>query len=236
MHCLTRHFTAARFIARSFLLLFGIAAIGTLPGCGKADKIPTTAERLSTVQQKQETQPDFYVPRKTVDYMADLKTLKDAPARPEPARVETAKPTATKPAAQEPKAAAAFAAPPAQAAPQPASTALPASSAPASNVVASSAPTARPAAKQEAVPVVSVISREQPAFPRDALRAGIENGSVRARMTINAAGEVTNVVILQAQPARVFDRSVQLALGRWKFNTGADGRTFDTEVGFKAAN
>jgi TonB family protein len=59
---------------------------------------------------------------------------------------------------------------------------------------------------------------------------------VRARLTINAAGDVTNVAILQAQPVRVFDRSVQLALGRWKFNAGVDGRTFDTEVGFKAAN
>lgn len=81
-----------------------------------------------------------------------------------------------------------------------------------------------------------MVSREQPTFPRDALRAGIETGTVRARMTINAAGEVTNVAILQAQPARVFDRSVQQALGRWKFNTGTDGRTFDTEVGFKASN
>jgi outer membrane biosynthesis protein TonB len=44
------------------------------------------------------------------------------------------------------------------------------------------------------------------------------------------------VAILKAEPARVFDRSVQQALGRWKFNPGADGRTFDTEVGFKAAN
>lgn len=83
---------------------------------------------------------------------------------------------------------------------------------------------------------MSVISREQPEFPRDAMRAGIESGSVRARMTISAAGDVTDVAILQAQPERVFDRSVRSALGRWKFNAGADGRTFDTEVGFKAAN
>ena len=81
-----------------------------------------------------------------------------------------------------------------------------------------------------------MISREQPEFPREALRAGVENGTVRARLTISASGEVTSVAILKAEPSRVFDRSVQQALSRWKFNAGADGRTFDTEVGFKAAN
>ena len=209
-----------------------------LTACGKSDRIPTTAERLSSVQQKQETQPDFYVPRKTVDYMADLKSLKDAPAKTEPvpvSKAEPAKAVESRPAPQETKVAAAPAPAPAPVS-QPV-TPPPTAAAPPPNVVASAAPTARPAApRQDAVPIVSVVSREQPAFPREALRSGVENGTVRARMTINAAGEVTNVAILQAQPARVFDRSVQQALGRWKFNPGTDGRTFDTEIGFKAAN
>ena len=235
-----RHFPAAQLIARSLPFLFGLAAIGTLPGCGKSEKIQTTAERLSSVQQKQETQPDFYVPRKTVDYMGDLKSLKDAPAKPEPAppKAESAKAAALKSAAQDTKVATAPA--PAQApqptAAQPAPTPAAATAPPANNVVASAAPTARPAPKQESAAVISVISREQPAFPRDALRNGIESGTVRARMTISATGEVTSVAILQAQPPRVFDRAVQQALGRWKFNPGPEGRTFDTEIGFKAAN
>jgi protein TonB len=166
--------------------------------------------------------------------MGDLKSLKDAPVRPEPVptKAEPAKSAALKPAAQDIRVATA----PAPAAPPPASTPAPAITAPANNVVASAAPSARPVPKPEPAAVLSVISREQPAFPRDALRDGIENGTVRARMTINAAGEVTNVAILQAQPPRVFDRAVQQALGRWKFNPGTDGRTFDTEIGFKAAN
>lgn len=231
MYQLTRHVTAAQFMARSLSFLFGLAAIGTLSGCGKSEKIATTADRLSSVQQKQQTQPDFYVPRKTVDYMTDLKAIKDAPAKADPAapKAEAAKPVEAKASVQESKVAAAQA--PVQAA------APPITPAPANNVVASAAPTARPAPpRQDAVPVVSVVSREQPDFPREALRAGIENGTVRARLTINASGDVTNVAILQAQPIRVFDRSVQQALGRWKFNPGADGRTFDTEVGFKATN
>lgn len=232
MHQFIQLNSPERWSALTMITLCCLAMAGALSGCGKSDKIPTTAERLSSVQQKQETQPDFFVPRKTVDYMTDLKSLKDAPVKAEPAapKAETAKP-----AVQEVKVAVAPA--PVQAAsPQPAPP-PPTTSAPASNVVASTTPTARPAPpRQDAVPVVSVVSREQPAFPREALRAGIENGTVRARLTINAAGEVTNVAILQAQPARIFDRSVQVALGRWKFNAGADGRTFDTEVGFKAAN
>ena len=240
MYHSTRHFPAARIIARSLPLLFGLAAIGNLSGCGKSEKVQTTAERLSSVQQKQETQPDFYVPRKTVDYMGDLKSLKDAPVRPEPAppKAEPAKPAASKTAAQDTKVASAPApvhaaqSPAAQSSPTPTS----AIAASANNVVASAAPTARQAPRQESAALISVISREQPAFPRDALRNGIESGTVRARMTINASGEVTNVAILQAQPPRVFDRAVQLALERWKFNPGTEGRTFDTEIGFKAAN
>lgn len=239
MFDLIHRLSATRFMPRALPFLFGVVAVGTFSGCEKSEKIQTTAERLSSVQQKQETQPDFYVPRKTVDYMTDLKALKDGQVKPEPAaaRPDPAKPVATKPAAQETKIAAAPTPAPVQTAPQPAPTPPPpAVAAPASNVIASTAPTARPAPKQEAAEALSVVSREQPAFPRDALRAGIESGTVRARMTISAAGEVTDVAILQAHPVRVFDRSVQQALGRWKFNAGKDGRTFDTEVAFKAAN
>lgn len=211
--------------------LLGIIAVGTLSACGKSEKIQTTAERLSSVQQKQETQPDFYLPRKRVDYLKDMKSL-DAPARPEPA--SKAEPKAVELRADT-KMAAAPAPAPAPVITQPAPAPAPAATAPASNVVASSAPTARPPApRTDAVPIVSIVSREQPNFPRDALRAGIENGNVRARLTINAAGDVTNVAILQSQPVRVFDRTVQQALVRWKFNPGTDGRTFETEIAFKA--
>jgi protein TonB len=213
-----------------------VLAALVLAACDKSDKVPTTAERLASVQQKQETTPDFYVPRKTVDYMSDLKNIKDAPketpkvaeraAAPAPAPAPVAAAPAPAPAPTPAAAAPAKTAPaPAPAQPQPAA------SAPASNVVASAAPTARPA--PAASTTVTVLSREQPDFPREAIRAGAESGTVRARITIGANGEVTNVAIVQAQPARIFDRAVQGALGRWKFNPGADGRTYDTEVLFQ---
>lgn len=204
-----------------------------LAACGKTEKIPTTTERLASVQQKQETTPDFYVPRKTVDYMSDLKNIKDAPKE-VPKAPERASAPAPAPA---PVAAAPTPAPvaaiPVKTAPAPAPVvAQPAASAPASNVVASAAPTARPAAPAPST-AVTVLSREQPDFPREAVRAGVESGTVRARLTIGPAGDVTNVAIVQAQPARVFDRAVQVALARWKFNPGAEGRTYDTEVLFQ---
>lgn len=227
-------------VAPASRLLLGLAAASLLAACGKSDRIPTTAERLASVQSKQETQPDFYVPRKTVDYMGDLKSLKDAPAKPEPAPVkaEPARPAPVeaKPAPVETKVAATPAPAPVQPAPAPVQTPPPSAAAPASNVVASAAPTARPTPPptKDVVPIISVVSRENPQFPREATRAGIETGTVRARLTINAAGDVTNVAIVQAQPARVFDRSVQSALSRWKFNPGADNRFYETEIGFKA--
>ena len=77
------------------------------------------------------------------------------------------------------------------------------------------------------------ITRAAPDFPRDAIRAGVEAGTVRARLTIDASGNVTNVQIVEARPNRVFDRAVRDSLGKWKFNNGADGRTYDTEIDFK---
>jgi TonB family protein len=210
-----------------------------LGACQKTETIPTTADRLKSVQQIQQTNPDFYVPRKTVDYMKDLKDLKDAPAKPEPAparaapdsraaQVAAATPAATQPTQPTQPAPAP---PPVRAAePAPAPVTPPVQ-------VATAAPTARPAAPkaEPAAPsmLATPVSREQPEFPRDAVRQGVESGLVRAKLTINASGDVTNVAILQARPSRIFDRAVTNSLSRWKFNPGAEGRSFDTEIAFQ---
>jgi periplasmic protein TonB len=247
-----------------------IAALGTLlvigvSGCNKSDRPPTTTERLKSVEQKQTTEPDFYIPRKTVDYMADLKTVPRDPAKPEQpvaplepakaekskadtakidavkaeaakleaARAETARQEAARAEAARVEAAkveaAKAAAPAAPRVVEP----RPVESRPAEPpvTVATAAPTARPT--QDVTPVVSVVAREQPEFPRDAIRQGIEGGTVRARLTIGTNGDVTKVTVLQAQPPRVFDRAVTTSLSRWKFNPGADNRSYDTEISFK---
>ena len=211
-----------------------LAVLIVLAACKKPEPVPTTADRLKYVEEKQQIQPDFHVPRKVVDYMSDLKSLKDntpKPATPDvqvPASVAVKSPEVKatvadiKPAAP---AVAALVPLPVQAAPL--------AAVPASNVVASAAPTARPVPPKEVASVVTVISREQPDFPRDAIRAGVESGSVRARVIINAAGGVSSVVIVEARPTRVFDRSVTQALLRWKFNPDTEGRTYETEINFK---
>jgi TonB family protein len=265
----TRRVVIAQTCPRS-VFTSALAAIIILGGCQKTERAPTTEERLKSVAEKQETTPDFYVPRKTVDYMADLKNIRETapkadapPAKEETkdsareaakaarlaaaanaaAAVETPKavvPTAATPAPP-PVTAPSFApvttAAPTPAAPaaRPAADAAPANATPPPTTVASAAPTARPASppSSTASPIVSVVAREQPEFPREAARQGVESGTVRARLTINAAGDVTNVAIVQAKPGRVFDRAVTSSLSRWKFNPGTEGRNYETEIVFQ---
>ncbi len=203
--------------------------------CGKSEKIPTTSERLASVQQQQETDKNFHVPRKSFSYLDDMKNLKDASGKPVAAPAGNPAAPADRAAAPAPASAPAITAPapqPAPVQPAPAPVQQPVSQpAPPPVQVAAAQPTARPAAPAPST-AVTVLQRESPDFPREASRAGVDSGTVRARITINAAGEATNVSILSANPPRIFDRAVQNALSRWKFNPGAEGRTYDTEVAF----
>ena len=227
-------FVASYSAMRHARLCLFLALSSALIACQKTEPLPTTADRLKYVEEKQQTQPDYHVPRKVVDYMSDLKSLKENTPKPATPAVQVPVPVAAK--SPEVKAAVAEIKPaaPTVATPPPVPVlAAPLVTAPAANVVASAAPTARPVPPKEVASAVTVISREQPDFPRDAIRAGIESGSVRARIIINAAGSASSVVIIEARPIRVFDRSVTQALLRWKFNPGADGRTYETEINFK---
>ena len=201
-------------------LLACASILAVAAGCQKSEVIPTTSDRLKAVQVRQATQPDFFVPRKSVDYMSDLKNIKDAAPKTEPLKVPPAVPAKAAPVV-----AASTPAPVAAVAPKPTAIEPPVQ-------VAIATPTARP------VPVedpsrVSVLSREQPEFPKEAMRKGVESATVQARLTINAAGNVTAVTIVQARPLRLFDAAVKESLSRWKFNPGADGRSYEAEVSFK---
>jgi len=77
------------------------------------------------------------------------------------------------------------------------------------------------------------VTREVPEFPREAVNAGVAQGSVRARLTVDAAGRVSAVDIVDAQPRRVFDRAVLRTLSRWTFEPGTSGRTTDVEIAFR---
>lgn len=77
-----------------------------------------------------------------------------------------------------------------------------------------------------------LLSKVDPEFPREAVQAGADRGTVKARMTVDATGEVVRVEILEAQPRRVFDRAVIKTLSQWRFNAGANGRTVEIDINF----
>jgi protein TonB len=56
---------------------------------------------------------------------------------------------------------------------------------------------------------------------------------VKARITVDASGNVTQVEVLEARPRTLFDRSVIDALSQWKFAKGPAGRTLETQVDFR---
>jgi protein TonB len=79
---------------------------------------------------------------------------------------------------------------------------------------------------------LQLVSRVAPEFPREAVQAGADRGHVKARMTVDGAGEVVRVEILEAVPRRVFDRAVVRTLSQWKFNGGAGGRHMEVDIAF----
>ena len=78
-----------------------------------------------------------------------------------------------------------------------------------------------------------VVSKVEPEFPREAAQADVMKGTVKARMVIDAAGEVTRVEIIEAFPRRIFDRAVTRALSQWRFAAGEAGRTSEIVIDFK---
>ena len=90
-------------------------------------------------------------------------------------------------------------------------------------------PPPKPAVRKGITP----IKREQPEYPKSAIRMGIEKGHVVARLNIDEKGNVTSVTIVSADPPRHFDRAVIDALSNWKF--AADGEKYvgEIEVDFK---
>ncbi len=79
---------------------------------------------------------------------------------------------------------------------------------------------------------VTVVSRSSPSFPVEGVRQGIKFGFVKARLTIDAAGNVSDISILEARPILAFARETRITLKKWKFNPGAPGRTMDAEITF----
>jgi protein TonB len=77
------------------------------------------------------------------------------------------------------------------------------------------------------------LSGDDPIYPRNAIRAGIEKGRVLARVMIDEKGNVTDVIIVASEPAKVFDSAVIEALKEWKFKAEGEKYVGEVEVNFK---
>jgi TonB family protein len=82
-------------------------------------------------------------------------------------------------------------------------------------------------------PPPTVVSRASTYFPQEAASQGIRYGKVRARLDIDASGDVTNVTVLSADPPGYFEKEAARSLQRWRFNAGASGRSYETDLDFK---
>jgi TonB family protein len=123
--------------------------------------------------------------------------------------------------------------------PLPALIPMPAVPGPASNAAAAAPPiqvaTAAPTGgllRPAPLPALVPIARESPSFPREAIALGLADGNVRARLTIDAKGNVSSVDIVEASH-RAFTRTVRETLLRWRFEPGTAGRTTSVDVAFK---
>lgn len=83
------------------------------------------------------------------------------------------------------------------------------------------APAAATASTQQPVLAVGdivLMERVEPKFPTQAIRAGIDSGSVTVQFTVETDGSVSNPVVTDAKPRRgVFDDAALRAVARWKF-------------------
>lgn len=83
---------------------------------------------------------------------------------------------------------------------------------------APSAPAVEQAGGQAGGPESEVmpLNDVRPEYPRYALQRGIE-GHVKLAFTINRAGRVENLRVIEASPSNVFEREARRAAQRWRF-------------------
>lgn len=77
---------------------------------------------------------------------------------------------------------------------------------------------------------ITPIIRIDPSYPIDAARDGIE-GYVELNFSVNELGSVTDIVIVDSSPKRMFDRAAKRALAKWKYRPRTKNGTAINQTG-----
>jgi protein TonB len=82
--------------------------------------------------------------------------------------------------------------------------------------------------------VPKVIKKVPPEFPEEATRKKISEGVIKAKLTVDGGGSVTNVEVVDASPpkAKVFSEAAISALSKWKFEATGKGESFEIKLVF----
>lgn len=80
----------------------------------------------------------------------------------------------------------------------------------------------------------AVVSKEAPSFPSEALDEGVNAGLVKVKLTVDGNGAVTNTEIVDAQPKKIFDKSVRRAVSNWKFAATGATDVIETTLRFQS--
>ena len=84
-----------------------------------------------------------------------------------------------------------------------------------------------------AVGDIVLVERVEPKFPAQAIREGIEQGSVTVKFTVETDGSVSNPTVTDAKPRRgIFDDAALRAVVRWKFKPIAEPKDTTVTVDF----
>lgn len=73
-----------------------------------------------------------------------------------------------------------------------------------------------------------------PGFPLPALRDGHRSGQVTVAYTVQADGGVTDVRVLDARPAVVFNRTAASMIAGWRFAPGTAPQARQVEIDYDA--
>lgn len=82
---------------------------------------------------------------------------------------------------------------------------------------------------------LKVVKKVPPEFPPEAARKGITDGVLKANLSIDAGGAVTDVQIVEATPskAKIFNDAAVEALKKWKFEAPGKATNYELKLVFQ---